>query len=160
LDERLRDYAQRWQSSQPPAPPPRLAEGPQRSAWFQSARHVRLTAIAAGIAAVAVVVGVVIDRHGSTATRVSSAEPGVGVPVAKPPLLHRHLSTTPQIELTSGRSGTVAWTFFALYAAKENPAGMGPGLCLGVATALSSGSGCDDPNTMPSLTVNVAHLDS
>lgn len=82
----------------------------------------------------------------------STVNPAAGVPVAKSPLLHRQLRPTGQIDLVTGRDGTVSWTFYASFGNKR-------GLCLGVATRLSNGNTCDNPASMPSLTANVEHVD-
>jgi hypothetical protein len=160
IDERLREYALRWQAIQPPPPAPLFdASRPSRLGWVHTPSHIRImVAVAAAVVAVGVLTGVLIDRHGTNPAQVSTANPTANPPVAKPPLLRHRPHTTAQIDLTSGRSGGTAWTFFALYTSKETPAGVGPGLCLGIAAGQSSGTECDDPTTMSALTVGVTHL--
>ena len=155
IDDRLRDYAQRWRTAQPPPPPLRPVSATRpKGRRFEYPKRLAVVAVAVVVAAG--VVAVVATRHHGP-TRVSTAGQA-GVAVATPPLIHGRLHATAQIDLTSGRAGSVDWTFFAQYLHAELPPGVGPGLCLGIAVRLGNSSECDDPNKMSSLTVGIGGL--
>ena len=155
IDDRLRDYAQRWRTAQPPLPPLRpVGEAGPKGRRFE---HPELLAVVAAAAVVAaVLVAMAATRHHGP-TRVSTAGQS-GVAVAKTPLAHGGLHATAQIDLTSGRAGSVDWTFFAQYLPTKPPPGVGPGLCMGIAVRLGNSSECDNPTKMSSLTVGIGGL--
>lgn len=151
IDELLHDYAARWQAIQPPPPPMRVPEPNSRFGWRLPPHPIRLAGLAAAVSVALIVTLVVVNRSPSS-TQVST-NPTSAVAVAKAPLLRHSLPATGQINLTSGRAGAVAWTFYATSTSKKSA------LCLGVATQLANGSSCDNPRLMSSLTVAVQHLD-
>ena len=165
LDDRLRDYAQRWRSAQPA---PRATLPDSARSWLEPPRAKypnRVVALAFAAVAVVVVAGLVafasVRHHRST---VISTVPPAAVPVAKPPLVRGGLHATGRIDLATGHSGSVDWTFFAQFgppASKgtSSPLGVRSGLCQGVTTGQGTGWGCDDPTTMSSLTATVGTLD-
>ena len=155
IDDRLRDYAQRWRTAQPPPPPLRPVPA-ARPKVRRRGHPKRLAMVAAAAAVAAGVVAVAASRHHGP-TRVSTGGQA-GVPVAKPPLVHGQLHATAQVDLTSGRADSIDWTFFAQYLPAKQPPGIGPGLCLGIAVRLGNSSECDDPTKMSSLTVGIGRL--
>jgi hypothetical protein len=156
IDDRLRGYAQRWRTAQPPAPPPVFSARPARPRFPRFEHPARLATIAATVVVVVAAVAAFAATRHPPSTRVSTANP-TEVPVATPPLVFSPQPPPRLINLgASGLAGSIRWILFAGYLPTETPTGLGPGLCL----ALSGVIRCDNPATTPSLTANIEPIDS
>jgi hypothetical protein len=148
VDERIRDYAERWRAAQPvpsPLDPTALAE-PRGNQFWRPLPIRRLAVLAALTLIVMTAAVLIVVRTGEHSTRVAAGT--AAVPVAAPPLLTHRLGATGKIVLATGDSGATRWAFYVQVNPSNSP---NEGLCMGFQTPSGMSSSCGDPSVTPSL---------